>query len=440
MTNTYKIFGKLISWVFPTKKLRNQFRHVCQEADSIKKYKIIRKNQQNVLANLKNEAKNRKLKVVFLCAENQKWAYQSLYEEFEKSPFFDVQILLTLKDNFNKKKYKNFKIKQTVTENFNFFNERNMNVDCAFDLKRNKHLKLDVFKPDIIFYEQPWGLHKLQSPLICSKFALTCYSSYGSCITNGENEYSEPFFREQWAYFVDNPYIKNVLTQEGSVPESVVVSGHLKLDNYLKEVSKSKDIWPSDNKTKIIYAPHHSFYKGSTLGFGTFSWNYDYFLSLVKNHPEIDFILKPHPQLKLQIVKRNLMTFEEMTAYFDEWDKLPNAKICNEGNYFDIFRTSDCMITDCNSFLFEYLPTLNPVIHLISENSVGHNLYGEKISSGYYKAHSIQEMQNIIEDVILNKKDSLKETREKTLKELVRPEGGTAAFIKDYILEKIGGK
>ena len=56
----------------------------------------------------------------------------------------------------------------------------------------------------------------------------------------------------------------------------------------------------------------------------------------------------------------------EINNYFSEWEKI--GKIYPTGDYYELFSHSDCLITDCISFLAEYLPTGKPVIHLRKEN------------------------------------------------------------------------
>ncbi len=426
----YTVIGFLTSWIFPTKKDQKAFRIFCRELDARKKSKTVQKNYQKVLKKLQTEIKNRKLNVVFLCGNNTQWTYQSLYEELANSPHFNVKIIIALKE-------KQINPKEFLIENYNFFKDRGMNVELAMDSEGKKYLSSDTFKPDIIFYDTPWSIPNEYKLSKISKEALCCYTSYGSCITNGSNEFGASFYKEIWTYFLDNKYMVNTLIEHGSDPENLAVSGHLKLDAYLS-TEPAKNHWKTDNKLKIIYAPHHSFYKNSVLGFGTFLWNYKFFLEFAKSHPEIDIILKPHPHIKEQIVQQKLMTEKEMRAYFEEWNSLPNVLSYEQGDYFDIFKTSDCLITDCNSFLYEYLPTLKPVIHLISENSVGHNEFGEKIVEGYYKAHNVEEIERFIEQVVINGDDPLKKTREELSAQLVNP-NGNAKFVADYLLEKLEG-
>ena len=128
------------------------------------------------------------------------------------------------------------------------------------------------------------------------------------------------------------------------------------------------------------------------------------------------------------------MSEEQMNQYFDQWESLPNAQICEDGDYFDMFRTSDLMVTDCNSFLSEYLPTEKPVIHLISEHSVGHNKYGEQIIAGYYKVRTNQETEKILDDILYKNHDPLLEKRKEIIdNDLIWNKEGTAKGIVEYL-------
>jgi len=123
----------------------------------------------------------------------------------------------------------------------------------------------------------------------------------------------------------------------------------------------------------------------------------------------LNWVFKPHPRLKLQVIKDGIMTENEINRYYDEWGKI--GMVYDHGDYFDIFKNSDALITDCSSFLSEYLPTMMPVIHLISKNMVAPNPISKVTSSHYYKARDLKELEFYLNDVIINKNDPLKERR-----------------------------
>lgn len=395
------------------------------------------KNYKKVLENLSVSAEKRPLKIVFLNSEISKWAYQSLYEELNKNENFELCVLVTVRKSFLKNKYSFLNFKKILDEAYSYFKNKNMNVEYAYDCDKKRYIPLKDFNPDIVFYEQAGDVDSSQNVYSISDKALTFYCSYGSSTTNGKNEYDLGFLKSVFRYYLDNHYTKNMLQSYGFSSSQLEVSGALKLDAYRKEIDLSNQIWRTNDRKRIIWAPHYSFFNGSTLKFGTFDWNYKFFYDYIKNHPEYEFIVKPHPDLKRQIVRNNLMSVDEMNSYFDSLNSFPNSQIFEGSGYIDMFRCSDLLITDCNSFLSEYLPTGKPVIHLINKDSVGFNEYGEKIISGYYKAKNTEDIERLITKLIIEQNDDLKEQRLNTIKQdLILPENGVARFIVDDI-EKI---
>ena len=69
--------------------------------------------------------------------------------------------------------------------------------------------------------------------------------------------------------------------------------------------------------------------------------------------------------------------------YEKGWDSLPNASVYKEGDYFGIFQTSDLLITDCSSFLGEYLVSEKPIIFLDKAERAGFNELGERIKKTF---------------------------------------------------------
>ena len=437
----YSVVSTLLAWIFPTKRDRKRFREFCNELDSRKEVLQVHSRYSKVLAKLREKYGKQNIKVVFMSSENSKWAYQSLYEEFAKNPKFDVQVLVTVRTGIFNKKNSSVDYCGIAQRTYNFFKSRGMNVEYAFDVEHKEYKDLREFNPDIIFYEQPWEISKIQSIETTSEFALPMYCNYGSSTTNCRKEFVDPFYKELFIYFLDNKFIKKELLRYEFDENRLKVIGQLKQDAYLKPVDETKVQWKTTGQKRVIWAPHHSFYKDSILSLGTFDWNYEFFYNYAKNHPEIEFIFKPHPELKKHIVKESFMSYEGMCEYFKKWEELPNAQIYDEGDYFDMFRTSDMMITDCNSFLYEYLPTGKPVIHLIRKDTVGFNEFGEKIIAGYYPARNIEELEELIDKVLLRGEDSKREIREKIIREdLIRPEGGAAKYVAECVTEVLEGK
>ena len=113
-----------------------------------------------------------------------------------------------------------------------------------------------------------------------------------------------------------------------------------------------------------------------------------------------------------------------------------NAKIdtvYTQGEYMDIIRSSDVMITDCASFLAEYLPTKKPLIRLINKDGISLNELGEKVSSEYYKSYDNDMLSQIFNEVVIKNNDYLKEKRLKLIDEIFDYKTPAAQKIFDYI-------
>ncbi len=435
----YGLLSSLFSWLLPSRRWRHAFRNYCRNQDTCRQIQWIQKRHSKLIKKLQNQYGKRKIKVVFLNSEIAKWVYGPLYEILKNSPNYEVQVLITVGTNLLKNAFGFLDYERLARRDYNKFKADGFNVSYAFDFTKRKYKSLKTFKPDIIFYEQPWDLAKEHAIFKTAKYALALYCSYGSCITNGVNEYSALFYREVYAYFLDNYEIKAKLLNLSFEEHRLVVAGHLKLDHYLIPINHHNILWRTKNKKRIIYAPHHAFDQDSILKFGTFDWNYRFFYDFAKAHPEIEFILKPHPRLKKSIVTSQLMSVEEMQAYFRRWEQLPNARIYELNNYFDMFRTSDLLITDCNSFLYEYLPTLKPVLRLINQNSVGHNAFGNAIIAGYYQANDLKEIQYYLDLILLQNQDPLFSVRKAIVNnKLIQPQKGTANYIFNYLERLLG--
>lgn len=385
-------------------------------------YKKSQKNYCKILNKLKQEVKTRPLRVIFLVTEKQKWGYQSLYENFLADKHFEPIIVascVTAKHEINEEE------RCSVEENIEFFKEKGINVEKAYI--DNEYIDLTTFNPDIIFYQQPWGMPELHSPYRMSKYALCCYCSYSIAATKAGSKNNPIFFYNIWKYFLAHEcMIEETESWMEYNTEALKVTGHPKLDVYQ---NYKADTFKQD-KHYVIYAPHFSVGK-SLLNFGTFDWSGQFMLDWAKSHPEINWVFKPHPKLKSYFSKIDYMTEEEINNYFDEWAKI--GLVYESGDYFDIFKDSDAMITDCGSFCTEYFFTGKPLFHLISENSKPHSALNRIVNANHYSIYNKETLEKYLEEILLKKNDFLKDIRKNALKEIFKDNGNSAQNIIDYI-------
>jgi hypothetical protein len=344
---------------------------------------------------IKKIQKQKQCKVAFLVITNCQWNAASLYKKLKSDKRFIPMILVIAPE---KTAFEN-------DTNYLFFKQLGYNV---FTIANTVDLR--EHKPDMIFYQQPWfayGLRNFLSPLNVSRYALCLYFPYGIAPT-----IEQPVIWHQCKLFFSLLY-KQFLFNTDCVREyksrglyNVVATGNPQLDAYTEPIKNN--LWQDLKKIKIIYAPHHFF---EVMKNATFAWNGKQILQMAKDNPNTEWIFKPHPSFKKAVVEAGIMTPQETDAYYLEWENV--GQIYGKGDYISLFRTSDLMITDCIAFLTEYLPTGNPVMHLIPPHDIIISSVHQKSSRYYYKVQNLTELEQVFDMLVKRGEDPLKIERQK---------------------------
>ena len=342
-----------------------------------------------------------KIRVVFYTNEPQKWSYESLYWAFESSSRFKPLVVVVPRYAAHVEKDHT---RMTLEEQYDFYRQRGYRVEYGY--KDGRYLEIASFRPDIFFYLQLAEVPGVDDPMIVSKYALTCYCPYSFQLTDYQKGYLPRFHRLLFRYYVMHELTRDLFEgyAKGNSKNCVVV-GYPKLDVYVKEAAPDADkYWRDPSKVRVIYAPHHSI--KDVFLFSTFQYNYQFILDLARMMSDrTTWIFKPHPMLKGAILRAGMMTEEEIDAYFRSWSEI--GHVYDQGDYFDIFKSSDLMITDCASFLAEYLPSGHPLIRLINERSCPLDKLGQRFSDCYYNVHDEHELKRVFDELIVEGNDYL---------------------------------
>jgi hypothetical protein len=441
-----KFFANVIATISRFKHTTNNFFINNEELIEIVKFlrdtKVEQLNQ-NVIERIKNKLTNidEKLEIVLLVSEEEKWNLQSLYEEFSRESRISPRIVFDVRRDINPSPESR---SECYKKSIRFFKKIDPQLNSLYDINSDISKTVEDISADIIFFQQPWGMIDYPRRLLGK--SLTCYLPYSFLLTANFNfHYRRINFNNYlWKYFAQTESHKYLnLEVDPFSAKKIIVSGYPKLDVYFENKSvEVNQIWKitdqDNNIKKLIFAPHWSFSKNNPYRIGTFDRNYNFFLNYAKAHKHIQWIYKPHPTLKLEIVKNKLMSLNQYQNYLDEWNSLPNAKVFESGNYFDIFKTSDGLVTDCASFLGEYLPTQKPIIHLTRADSIKFSRVGESIVENFYKATNNQECENLLDKIIVNQNDYLFSDRMKALKNVLPNKNSAASFINNFIKKEVG--
>lgn len=145
-----------------------------------------------------------------------------------------------------------------------------------------------------------------------------------------------------------------------------------------------------------------------------------FYIYLAKKYKDnVSFIFKPHPNLRNGLIENGYMkSVDEYETYLDEFRKLPNASVCEEGDYLALFDTSDGIINDSISFIGEYLYVDKPMLFLERPEQCFDEL-GRALVKAHYKAcgEDYMGIDNFVNDVVINENDYMKQQREEIFSE-----------------------
>ena len=373
--------------------------------------------------------RSQRLHVGFVVNEAAKWNASSLVQAIEAEERIDARIYLTW---YPVKAQPEDERLERFIQQRRFFECQGLPVVELYDRDRGMPLPIEDVEADVLLLQQPWGMKDYPRRLVDR--TLTAYVHYGFMMmaNHGMHYNIGSFHGYLWRYFAQTEDHRLLHIQhDPAMAERIAVTGYPKLDVYLDPPpSDLPDVWrqrtaPGEPDKRIVFAPHHALGKDN-LGMSTFRWNHDVMLQLARENPQLQWVYKPHPNLRYAVVRNKVMSPEQYLDYERAWAQLPNAAIYDTGGYFDLFRTSDALITDSGSFLAEYLPTGQPIVWLDAERSVGLNDVGRSLAQGYYRATSPDELLSTFEQVIVGGEDPLEVVRKERSQRLF-PGGGRAA-------------
>ena len=389
--------------------------------------------QRKALAKLKDKPK---IRCVFFALFEEIWKVDGVYRLMMDHPRFDPVILVCPIVNYG---YDN--MISRMDQCYTYFKRKGYNVIKAFDGVRYTDVDKDL-SPDVLFYTNPYrGL--IDDRYYITKFSntLTIYVPYyfGEW-SNYQWMCNLPFHNLLWRYYLETPFHKKYSQHYSSnKARNVVVTGYPGIEKLINSKGNpSIKVWKeSDTKKKrIIWAPHHTIEENKDCYYSCFLRYSDFMIKMVQKYSgDVQFVFKPHPLLKNKLEK--MWGKDKTEFYYSLWETMPNTSL-KDGDYSDLFLTSDAMIHDSGSFLIEYLFMNKPVMRTLNniplENEF--NPFALKCLEYYYLANSEQDIEQFIQNVI-NGVDPLKEQRTKFVNEVLMPKGSPSQNIIDDILDSI---
>ena len=352
------------------------------------------------------------------------WKFDSLYIEMQKDSRFNPYILVCPQVNRGGEN-----MIERMQMCADYFKKKHYNYIMTYDAETQTFFDAHTLAPDIVCFTNPYdGL--IEPRYYIDKFpnSLTCYINYAYNNHVHEWGFNLPFHRYLWRYYVEcEPNYKLIKSCSPLNASNCRITGYPMYDEFLAGTNTGKDWKLNDKKHKrIIWSPHHTIDgRDNLIKYSTFLLYYDKILSLANRYKDsIEIAFKPHPLLKVNLYEHPEWGKERTDAYYAQWANGENTTLV-DGEYIDLFKSSDAMINDSGSFLIEYLYMQKPCLYLNNYNrQEGSNVAALRAFDCWYLATTEQEVDGFVEYVIINGKDTLKDKRERFYSSMLLPPNG----------------
>lgn len=400
------------------------------------KYTIwrVRNLQKKCMRNLSNKVT---IRCVFFALFEEIWKYDRVYKLLTNNPRFETLILVCPIVN-----YGHDNMIDRMERCYNAFKRKGYHVIKAYKGANNYVDVMTELQPDIVFYTNPYqGLIDNRYFITNLKNVLTVYVPYyfGEGI-GYQGAYNSLFCNLLWRRYVETADHKGYAIKYARTKgRNVVTTGYPGIESLIdKNYIPSDSLWKNNDSSlkRVIWAPHHTMEAVGACRYSCFLQYADFMLELANRYRnKVQFVFKPHPLLRNKL--NELWGKSKTDFYYSKWDKMDNTSL-NEGEYIDLFLTSDAMIHDSGSFIAEYLYTNKPVMRTLNNVPLEkmYNPFAIKCLDQYYKAYNEQDIEQFIQNVI-NGVDPLKEQRTKFVNEVLMPNGSPSQNIIDDILDSI---
>ena len=302
-------------------------------------------------------------------------------------------------------------------------------IYMGYDVKTGEVLDIkEKFNPDILIYTNPY------KSLIGGRNYVTKYTDvltiYIPYYINNTVEYKlaydELMHNVTWRYYVETDWHKELSKKYSSNhARNVVVSGYSGFDRLVdRNYHPSDKCWKikDPNIKRIVWAPHQTIDPNNGMYYSAFLLIADQMLELVQKYKDqIQIAFKPHPLLKKNLYKE--WGKEKTDFYYLQWNSMANTTIIN-GEYVDLFLTSDAIIHDSASFITEYLILNKPSLRTNNGRDLRtqFNAFSIECLNYYYMANNFEEVESFVINLIKGI-DPLRENRTTFVNKLIPPNG-----------------
>lgn len=353
-----------------------------------------------------------KLRVVFLPMNVAMWRYEYVYRRMLEDPRFEPLIVTAPRIIQPRESYV---LEQR--EMLEYFKGKGHNVIAGFDESNGRWIDLAEMRPDLIFYTQPYdGMLPASFEYWHNLSSLICFTPYSFQFSKIGWNWDNALQNYAWLHFLPLAHHIQLCREFSRIrAENAVSVGYFFEEQYQEELKNTKLVdqrWRNDSRKRIIWAPHHSLKKDSTFATSAFLDICDDMLALRERFKnKVIFAFKPHPMLRNNLYE--IWGRERTDAYYADWASSKDS-FFDDGEFVSLFAGSDAMIHCSGSFIVDYIYTGKPVQYYYCKERIAPDFgeIGDESLNAHYSAHTPQDVERFIQDVVMDGNDYMRDQRE----------------------------
>lgn len=363
------------------------------------------------------------IKVGFMCQYIPAWGkVEPIYRIMKDDPRFEPYIIC-VPDRFKDSEL--IDPENMENEIYDYFLEQGYSEAINALIGKNEFLDLRTLDLNYVFYLRPYNL--LMPPCYgttaVSRYSRVCVLMYGMTLTTGilHITLNMGFMRSVYCYFAETPFIQQVNAANTKLLHKLKLSktvclGMPAFEAIQKQRDEISPAWKfSENDFRVVWTPRWT--TDLAEGGSNFFTYYQKLLEYAREHPDMDFLFRPHPLAFGHFLETGELTQQELDQYLADCEALSNVSIDTEREYNATFWGSSVLVGDISGILPEYFSTGKPLIFCASNMVLTPAAHTKRMFEGCYIVNNDEELFAVL-DQLKQGIDPLAEKRKQIATEL----------------------
>lgn len=415
-------------WLFESKKIARKIRNRFKDFASLYAIYTTRRRVVN-----RHKDIDRPIKVLFIAQYIQGWnKLAPLYNKMLTDKLFEPVIICVPTGIKNSEL---INADSLENDTYDYFISKGYNAINAL-IGRNQWLDLKELEPDYIFHSRPYNqfMPKEYSSKKIRKYALMCNVLYAANTTKNCQEVTinRNYFSDVFCFFAFDKLEVNYYNEKFRVGCKLGIQHCYPYGAIaLEEIMSFKNYEKLSKTTKrVMWTPRWS--TDPKIGGSNFFKYRNVILRLVKQNPNVTFIIRPHPLMFNNFIDTGEMTEKEVGEFRRFCYDTKNIILDESKDYTKTFWESDFLIADPSGIVAEYYVTNHPIIYCHAEIDFDYMDYAHQMFAYSYEINNEDELIHTF-NLLCNNMDLKKEERLNNIKDLF----GDVELLSDNILHSM---